>query len=139
MQRLKESVPETPRQYRANHDRAGNHEDEFDNGIRQATDRADCKSEAHDETYHRTTPDPNNSVLGIGVASPQRLTPKLGGHAMRPDQRSERIIVFALATQPLTLHGPLQRKLEVTLTLSSWNRSSSTRLRSPDAMCSSLG
>jgi hypothetical protein len=40
------------------------------------------------------------------------LTTKLSGRPTRPEQRSERIIIFALATQPTTFHGPLQRKLD---------------------------
>jgi hypothetical protein len=65
VQRLKESVPETPRQYRANHDRAGNNQDEFHNGIRHVTHGANSNGETYDQTYCRATADPNTSVPGI--------------------------------------------------------------------------
>ena len=41
------------------------------------------------------------------------LTSKLSGRPTRPNRRRECIISPALAPQPLTFHGPLQRKLAI--------------------------
>jgi hypothetical protein len=65
VQRPKESVPETPSQYRAKRDRACNNQDEFGHGVRHVTDRANKKREADEETHHGATPNANDCVLAL--------------------------------------------------------------------------
>jgi hypothetical protein len=65
VQRLKESVPETPSQNRANNDRTGDGQDELNHRIRLETHRANKKSHPQEETHRSTTSSPNDSVLAI--------------------------------------------------------------------------